>query len=61
MEHIKGEWELFIEEYQIKSIRTMKFDESVITHCCMGLSGETGEVIDIIKKLWWSKIFYVIY
>lgn len=39
-----------ISEYQKKSIRTMKFDYSVSTHCCLGLAGETGEVIDIIKK-----------
>lgn len=43
-----------ISEYQKKSLRTMKFDETVSTHCCMGLAGEIGEVIDIIKK----SIFY---
>lgn len=36
--------------YQQRSVRTMKFDENVTTHCCMGLAGETGEVIDLIKK-----------
>ena len=42
-----------INEYQIKSTRTLNYNESqqnLVTNMCMGISGETGEVIDIIKK-----------
>ena len=39
-----------IDEFQKISLRTMKIDENTISHCSMGLAGETGEVIDIIKK-----------
>lgn len=39
-----------IDEFQKISLRTMKIDENTIPHCSMGLAGETGEVIDIIKK-----------
>lgn len=39
-----------IAEYQLKSIRTMKIDENIVPHCVMGVSGEVGEVIDMIKK-----------
>ena len=39
-----------IGEFQKVSLRTMKIDENTISHCSMGLAGETGEVIDIIKK-----------
>lgn len=39
-----------IVEYQKKSVRTMLFDENTSVHCCMGISGEAGEVIDLIKK-----------
>ena len=45
---------MFIEKYQIESTRTMKFDDDVVLHCCMGMAGETGEVIDLIKK----SVFY---
>ena len=50
----KGERYMYIENYQAESTRTMKFDDNVVTHCCMGISGEAGEVIDLIKK----SIFY---
>ena len=40
--------------YQLESTRTMKFDENVLMHCCMGMAGETGEVVDLIKK----SVFY---
>lgn len=39
-----------IELYQKKSLRTMKIDDSTVQHCCLGISGEAGEVIDLIKK-----------
>lgn len=39
-----------ITEFQRQSIRTMKVDEETLLHCCMGMAGEVGEVIDIIKK-----------
>lgn len=39
-----------IELYQKKSSRTMKIDDSTVQHCCLGISGEAGEVIDLIKK-----------
>ena len=42
-----------IKEYQIKSTRTLNHNEvqqNLITNMCMGISGESGEVIDIIKK-----------
>ena len=41
-------------DYQVASTRTMKFDDKVSIHCCMGIAGETGEVIDLIKK----SVFY---
>lgn len=28
----------------------MKIDDSTVQHCCLGISGEAGEVIDLIKK-----------
>ena len=42
-----------IKEFQNKSIRTINHDlttEQLISNMCMGISGESGEVIDIIKK-----------
>lgn len=39
-----------ITEYQRKSMRTMKQDNETTLHCCMGMSGEVGEVVDLIKK-----------
>lgn len=39
-----------ITEYQLKSIRTMKIDEGTTVNCCMGLCGEVGEVVDLLKK-----------
>ena len=39
-----------IKEFQEVSKRTMKWDEFSHLHCAMGVSGEAGEVVDIIKK-----------
>lgn len=39
-----------IELYQKKSLRTMKVDDTTTQHCCLGISGEAGEVIDLVKK-----------
>lgn len=48
-----GERQMEIKEFQNRSTRTINCDlttEQVISNMCMGISGETGEVIDIIKK-----------
>lgn len=39
-----------IREFQEVSKRTMKWDEQTHLHCAMGVAGEVGEVVDIIKK-----------
>lgn len=42
-----------IKEYQEKAQRTLNTESSqkdTITNMCLGISGETGEVIDMIKK-----------
>lgn len=42
-----------IKEFQNKATRTINHDlttEQLISNMCMGISGESGEVIDIIKK-----------
>ena len=48
-----GGKQMDIKEFQNKSTRTINHDlttEQLISNMCMGISGETGEVIDIIKK-----------
>lgn len=39
-----------IQQFQLKSVRTMKIDKETIPHCALGLSGEVGEVVDLVKK-----------
>lgn len=42
-----------IKEFQAKSVRTVNKNlttEQLMSNMCMGMSGETGEVIDVIKK-----------
>lgn len=42
-----------IKEYQEKSKRTLNMDltdEQLISNMVMGIAGETGEVVDILKK-----------
>lgn len=48
-----GGKQMDIKEFQNKSTRTINHaltTEQLISNMCMGISGETGEVIDIIKK-----------
>ena len=43
-----------LDEYQSLSTRTMSKDQSnkdSLTNYCMGLSGETGELVDYFKKV----------
>ena len=43
-----------LDEYQTASTRTMSKDQSSresLTNYCMGLSGETGELVDYFKKV----------
>ena len=39
-----------IKEFQEVSKRTMKWDEFSHLHCALGVAGEVGEVVDIVKK-----------
>lgn len=39
-----------IQQFQLKSVRTMKIDDGTIPHCALGLAGEVGEVVDLVKK-----------
>lgn len=37
-------------EYQNLANRTLYGNEQVLTNCALGIAGETGELVDIIKK-----------
>lgn len=39
-----------IQQFQMKSVRTMKLDKNTIPHCALGIAGEVGEVVDLVKK-----------
>ena len=50
MHGIQDHPELFIDLYQDQTMRTVNPDEMNAVNYCFGLIGETGEVIDLIKK-----------
>ena len=37
-------------EYQQAANRTLYGNEQVLTNCALGLAGETGQVVDLVKK-----------
>ena len=46
-----------LKEYQIKSMRTLNNElshEQLISNMIMGIVGETGEVVDIVKKAFYQ-------
>ena len=36
-------------EYQEAANRTLYGNEQVLTNCALGLAGETGQVVDLVK------------
>ena len=53
-------------EYQEAANRTLYGNEQVLTNCALGLAGETGQVVDLVKaytfkgkdldKVWCGKV-----
>lgn len=43
-----------IEEYSVLAMRTADLSNSPVLHAAMGMAGEAGEVMDIVKKM----VFY---
>ena len=46
----KGQSNLDLNEYQKAANRTLLGKEQVLTNCALGLSGEAGEVADLVRK-----------
>lgn len=40
-----------IEEYSKLAIRTANLENSPLVHAAMGIGGEAGEVVDVVKKM----------
>ncbi len=38
------------DEYQKAAKRTLYGNEQVLTNCALGLAGETGQVVDLVKN-----------
>ena len=50
---LKSEWgrtKLDFNEYQNAAIRTLYGNEQVLTNCALGLAGESGQVVDLVKN-----------
>lgn len=50
---LKSEWgrtKLDFNEYQNAAKRTLYGNEQVLTNCALGLAGESGQVVDLVKN-----------
>lgn len=45
-----GEREVNFNEYQNAAKRTLYGNEQVLTNCALGLAGESGQVVDLVKN-----------
>jgi NTP pyrophosphatase (non-canonical NTP hydrolase) len=45
-----GEQEVNFNEYQNAAKRTLYGNEQVLTNCALGLAGESGQVVDLVKN-----------
>ncbi len=43
------------EEYQKEANKTLIGDEQVLTNCALGLASETGQLVDLVKKIYFSR------